>query len=68
MNIVAVKDAGLSKNLFPRAATDQEDSSRSCPTLQLQLHLGGPAQSLSSQLAVPHLQQERNLTGVQGNR
>lgn len=68
INIVAVKDVGLSKISFfsPRAATGEENSSRSCPTLQA--HLGGPAPSLCSQLAVPHLQQAHNLTAVEGRR
>lgn len=58
----------LESPVFLRAATDQEHSSRSCPTLQLQPHPGGPAQTSSSQLAVPHLQRAHNLAAVQGNR
>lgn len=58
----------LKSPLFQRAATDQENSSTNCPTLRLQPHPGGPAQTLSSQLAVPHRQQAHNLTAVQGNR
>lgn len=58
----------LKSPLFQRAATDRENSSTNCPTLRLQPHPGGPAQTLSFQLAVPHRQQAHSLTAVQGNR